>query len=127
MAGDGFQQGFQPIRFENADGKIDLDLPRGRVCLDGLEPHAHADAAFFARIGLPGELAAGSVDDYVAAAVRLIDDEPWRRHCEEIVRNANLDEAFFNGDSALFCAAIADLIRPQASAAHGVGSVIEKR
>jgi hypothetical protein len=107
-----------PFPYGNMNGIIDtFELGLPGVCLDGVEPHAHADAAFFARTGLPKELAAGSVDDYVAAALRLIDDEPWRRHCADIVRNANLDAAFFEGDSALFCSAIGDLIRPQAPAA----------
>ena len=87
-----------------------LGLPG--VCLDGVEAHAHADAAIFARIGLPGELTANSLDDYVAAAVRLIDDQAWRAYCGEIVRRADLDAAFFSGDAGLFCKAIENLIRP---------------
>jgi predicted O-linked N-acetylglucosamine transferase (SPINDLY family) len=71
-----------PFPYGNMNSIIDafqLGLPG--VCLDGIEAHAHADAAFFARIALPAELIAGSVDDYVAAAVKLIDDEAWRAHC----------------------------------------------
>jgi hypothetical protein len=82
------------------------------ICLDGLEPHAHADAAMFARISLPQELVAKSLDEYVAAAVRLIDDENWRHQCAEIVRNADLDDIFFSGDARQFCKAIEDLIWP---------------
>jgi len=83
------------------------------VCLDGAEPHAHADAAIFARINLPAELIAKSVDEYVAAAIRLIDDTAWRLHCTEIVRKADLDAAFFSGDAGLFCKAIEHLIWPR--------------
>src|SRR4029077_13894810 len=74
-----------PFPYGNMNSIIDafqLGLPG--VCLDGIEAHAHADAAFFARIALPAELIAGSVDDYVAAAVKLIDDEAWRAHCTDI-------------------------------------------
>jgi hypothetical protein len=85
------------------------------VCLDGTEPHAHADAALFARIGLPNELVTRSVDEYVAAAIRLIDDGAWRRHCTEIVRDADLDATFFKGDAALFRKAIENLIWPAAT------------
>jgi len=84
------------------------------VCLDGAEPHAHADAALFARIGLPTELATKSVDEYVAAAVRLIDDQTWRIYCAETVRMADLDAAFFTGEPDLFCRAMQDLIWPPA-------------
>lgn len=31
------------------------------------------------------------VDEYVAAAIRTIDDESWRAHCAEIVHDADLD------------------------------------
>ena len=85
------------------------------VCLDGAEPHAHADAAIFARIDLPAELTTKSVDQYVEAAIRMIDDEAWRRHCTGIVRQANLDAAFFSGDAGMFCKAIEDLIWPPAT------------
>jgi predicted O-linked N-acetylglucosamine transferase (SPINDLY family) len=82
------------------------------VCLDGIEAHAHADAAFFARIALPAELVAKSTDDYVAAAVKLIDDEAWRARCTEIVSKADLEVAFFGGEPDLFAAAIEKLIWP---------------
>jgi hypothetical protein len=52
------------------------------------------------------------VDDYVAAAVKLIDDEAWRAHCTDIVCRADLDAAFFGGDAGLFAAAIEKLIWP---------------
>lgn len=102
-----------PFPYGNMNSIIDaflLGLPG--VCLDGAEPHAHADAAMFARIGLPGELAATSISDYVAAAIRLIDDQAWRAHCSHIVRTADLDDAFFGGDAGQFCAAIENLLRP---------------
>lgn len=100
-----------PFPYGNMNGIIDCFrfwLPG--VCLDGAETHAHADAAFFARIGLPSSLAARTVDEYVAMAVKLIDDADWRASCAKIVGNANLDAAFFKGDTGLFCDAIAGLI-----------------
>jgi predicted O-linked N-acetylglucosamine transferase (SPINDLY family) len=100
-----------PFPYGNMNSIIDcfqLGLPG--VCLDGPEAHSHADGAFFARIGLPRELVAQSVEDYVAAAVRLIDDGGWRSHCRDIVAQADLDAAFFTGDTRLFSKAIADLL-----------------
>lgn len=104
-----------PFPYGNTNSIVDafhLGLPG--ICLDGEEAHAHTDAALFARVGLPSALTTKSVDQYVAAATRLIDDEAWRRHCSEIVRNADLDAAFFKGDTRLFSAAIENLIWPEA-------------
>ena len=104
------------VSYGNMNSILDcfqLGLPG--VCLDGAEPHSHADGAFFARIGLPRELVAQSTDDYIAAAVKLIDDRQWRPHCRAIVANADLDAAFFAGDAGLFCKAIADLVWPKPS------------
>jgi hypothetical protein len=53
---------------------------------------------------------AKTVDDYVATAVRLIDDPAWRSACAKVVTAADLDAAFFKGDTSLFCDAIAALI-----------------
>ena len=100
-----------PFPYGNMNGIIDcfrFSLPG--VCLDGVESHSHADAAFFARIGLPSALAAKTVDNYVAMAVRLIDDTAWRVSCAKVVTAADLDTAFFKGDTSLFCDAIAALI-----------------
>ncbi len=100
-----------PFPYGNMNGIIDcfrFSLPG--VCLDGAETHAHADAAMFARIGLPAALAAKTVDDYVAMAVRLIDDTAWRNSCAKVITAADLDRAFFKGDAALFCEAITGLL-----------------
>jgi len=103
-----------PFPYGNMNSIIDsfrLGMPG--VCLDGAESHSHADTAFFARIGMPAELSAKTVDDYVAAAIRLIDDATWRASCQKLVASADLDGAFFRGDASLFCDAIADLIWPK--------------
>lgn len=102
-----------PFPYGNTNGIVNsfqLGLPG--VCLDGEEAHAHTDAALFARIGLPAELTTKSVDEYVRAAIRLVDDRMWRALCTEIVRIADLEAAFFEGDTGLFCNAIEDLIWP---------------
>jgi predicted O-linked N-acetylglucosamine transferase (SPINDLY family) len=108
-----------PFPYGNMNSIVDsfrLGLPG--ICLDGAEAHAHADAAIFARIGLPPELAVNTVEDYVAATLRLIDDQDWRAHCRSIVEKADLDAIFFTGDARLFCQAIADLIWPPAEEGH---------
>ena len=105
-----------PFPYGNMNGVIEaFELGMPGICLDGAEAHGHADAALFARIGLPDELVAKSLDEYVAAAIRMIDDMTWRLRCRAAVRTANLDAAFFRGDTALFRSAIEDLIWPPAS------------
>ena len=93
-----------PFPYGNMNSIIDavrLGLPG--ICLDGAEAHAHADVAFFARMGLPGELAASTVEEYIAAGVRLADDWQWRKHCRDLALASDLDAAFFKGDETLFC------------------------
>jgi predicted O-linked N-acetylglucosamine transferase (SPINDLY family) len=102
-----------PFPYGNMNGIVDaigVGLPG--VCLDGAEAHAHADAAFFARIGFPRELVARTADEYVAAALRLVDDTQWRTECRQIAADSDLDRAFFQGDASLFCQAVADLVWP---------------
>ena len=52
------------------------------------------------------------LQEEVQAAIKLIDDEKWRAHCRSIAANADLDTAFFKGDSSLFRKAMEDLIWP---------------
>ncbi len=100
-----------PFPYGNMNSIIDaFELGLPGVCLDGPEAHAHADGAYFARIGLPGELAALTVDDYIRQAVRLIEDAAWREQCLDIVARADLNAAFFSGDEKIFCAALAALV-----------------
>jgi predicted O-linked N-acetylglucosamine transferase (SPINDLY family) len=100
-----------PFPYGNMNGIIDcfrFSLPG--VCLDGPETHAHADAAMFARLGLPSALVAKNADEYVAKAVKLIDDPAWRNSCAKIITADGLDAAFFKGEASLFCEAMAGLL-----------------
>jgi hypothetical protein len=100
-----------PFPYGNMNSIIDamiMGVPG--VCLDGEEAHAHADVAIFRRLGLPEALATASVEDYVAAAVRLIDDADWRAHCRRIAGDIDLDRSFYAGDERLFCEAMVGLL-----------------
>jgi len=93
-----------PFPYGNMNSIIDavrLGLPG--VCLDGAEAHAHADLAFFARMGLPDELGAATIEDYVKAGARLADDWEWRRKCRDLALSSDLGAAFFEGDEKIFC------------------------
>lgn len=99
-----------PFPYGNMNSLIEsvaLGLPG--VCLDGPESHAHTDCAIYARLGFPSCLNAQSVDDFVAQAVRLIDDPEWLASCRSIAAVAPIAEKFCEGDASLFCDAIYDL------------------
>ncbi len=100
-----------PFPYGNMNSIVDavmVGLPG--VCLDGPEAHAHADVAYFRRLGLPETLATSSLDAYVAAIVRLADDAGWLAECQAAARRVERNHPFFNGDESLFVRAIADLI-----------------
>ncbi len=100
-----------PFPYGNMNSILDaLSVGLPGVCLDGREPHAHADAALFARAGLPGELTAGDVDAYVAAATRLLDDADFRAALRAHVAALDLDARLYAGDDGLLGRALTGLL-----------------
>jgi predicted O-linked N-acetylglucosamine transferase (SPINDLY family) len=100
-----------PFPYGNMNSIIDavlVGLPG--VCLDGPEAHAHADVAYFERMGFPDGLATTSLDAYVAAIVRLADDPSWLTRCRAAIRAVDLDRVFFSGDESLFVAKVEELV-----------------
>jgi hypothetical protein len=99
-----------PFPYGNMNSIVDaalVGLPG--VCLDGPEAHAHADAAYFRRLGLPDELVAADREDYVAAIVRLADDAAWLARCRAITAQIGPGHLFFAGDASQFAGAVAQL------------------
>jgi hypothetical protein len=102
-----------PFPYGNMNSIVDaalLGLPG--VCLDGPEAHAHADAAYFRRMGFPEPLIAATRADYVAAIVRLADEPDWLANCRAAAGQVRSDHPFFAGDASLFAEAIARLTDP---------------
>ncbi len=100
-----------PFPYGNMNSIMDaMNFHLPGVCLDGPEAHAHADVAIFKRIGFPDAVCAKSVDEYIAAAVRLIDDAGFRTQCADAARACDFDEAFFTGDASLFSQALLALL-----------------
>ena len=100
-----------PFPYGNMNSIVDavmVGLPG--VCLDGPEAHAHADVAYFRRLGLPPELGTSSLNDYVAAIVRLVDDPDWLARCQAAARRVDRGHPFFGADDGLFVRAIHELI-----------------
>jgi hypothetical protein len=68
-----------PFPFGGLHSVVDaLRLGLPVVCMVGAEPHARTDAMILRRLGLPGWLVASDEAAYVAAALRLIDDDALR-------------------------------------------------
>ena len=102
-----------PFPYGNMNSIVDaalLGLPG--VCLDGPEAHAHADVAYFRRMGLPEALVTATPADYVAAIVRLVDDPAWLAHCRAAAAAVGPDHPFFGGDASLFADAVWRLADP---------------
>ncbi len=100
-----------PFPYGNVNSVVDcIRLGMPGVCLDDAQPHAHADASLFRRAGLPEGLIAGDLDSYVEAAVRLVDDDRWRATCRAAALAADLQSQDFNGDPAVFCDALFNLL-----------------
>ena len=100
-----------PFPYGNMNSILDsvlVGLPG--VCLDGPEAHAHADVAYFRRMKLPAALAASTVDDYVGAVARLASDPRWLARCRKAATAADLDAAFFEGDTRLFADTVKALL-----------------
>jgi HMW1C N-terminal/HMW1 domain 2 len=106
-----------PFPYGNMNSIVDAALAGlPGVCLDGAEAHAHADAAYFRRMGFPEALIAASEATYVAAIVRLAADTAWRAECRAMAAKVDASHAFFAGDEGLFVQAVEALIAPAAPA-----------
>ena len=85
-----------PFPFGNTNGIVDaatLNLPG--VNLSGQEVFEHIDEGLFGRLGMPDWLTAKSVDDYVAAAVKLIDDTKARQKiAKDLAKRKAIDNLF---------------------------------
>lgn len=69
-----------PFPFGNTNGIVDtVYAGLVGVCRTGREVHEHIDQGMFTRLGFPDWLVAHDTDQYVGAALRLIDDPAERR------------------------------------------------
>ena len=105
-----------PFPYGNMNSIVDaamVGLPG--VCCDGPEAHAHADAAYFRRLGLPEALIAPGIDDYVSNLRRLIDDPAWLGAARAAAAKIDASHAFFAAEAGLFADAIAQLIAEAAT------------
>ncbi|MDO3387320.1 hypothetical protein QWI17_15875 [Gilvimarinus sp. SDUM040013] len=69
-----------PFPFGNTNGIFDcahIGLPF--VCMDGKEPHSRVDVLLSEKLGYPEFLRTHSLEEYIQAAVRLVDDKELRQ------------------------------------------------
>jgi hypothetical protein len=87
-----------PFPFGNTNGIIDC-ITAGLVgiCKTGPEVHEHIDEALFGRLGMPDWMVAKTVDDYVEAAVRLINSHEERYSLRQLMSGPSKVELFFKG------------------------------
>lgn len=92
-----------PFPFGNTNGIVDTvycGLPG--VCLSGDEVHAHIDEGMFRRMNFPDWTIARRVEDYVAAVVRLVDDEALRDDLSSRIRTERWDKVLYQGKPEAF-------------------------
>lgn len=89
-----------PFPFGNTNSFVDATLVGvPSVCLDGPEIHSHTDAVFGRRIGLPETCIATNQEEYIAAAVKLIEDDEYRYQLSRKILATDLDAELFGLDA----------------------------
>jgi hypothetical protein len=91
-----------PFPYGNMNGVADMAMAGlVGVCRTGPQVHEHIDDGMFRRLGFPDWLIAKSDDDYVAAAVRLIENHDERLELRGALIAKGGDRVFLNGQSEL--------------------------
>ncbi len=92
-----------PFPFGNTNGIVDtVSTGLVGVCRTGREVHEHIDEGLFRRLGLPEWTIARTTQDYVAAAVRLIDNHAERIALRKQLLTRNGVRALFEGRPEIF-------------------------
>jgi len=100
-----------PFPFGNTNGIVDVTaLGLVGVCKTGPEVLEHIDEALFTRIGLPDWLIAKSNDEYVKAAVRLINDDALRLSLRRNLIEGKAVDEFYRGQPERFAQQIQALV-----------------
>lgn len=87
-----------PFPYGNMNGNADMALAGlVGVCRTGPQVHEHIDGGLFRRMGLPDWLIAKSDEEYVAAAVRLIDNPEERLQLRRALIARGGDDVLLKG------------------------------
>lgn len=101
-----------PFPFGNTNGIVDAftsGLPG--VCKRGPEVFERIDGALFERVDMPSWTVADSVEDYVAAAVRMIDAHAERAALRQRLIDTRAVQRYFEGRPEAFGECVLKLVR----------------
>ncbi|MFM0594618.1 MULTISPECIES: glycosyl transferase family 1 [Paraburkholderia] len=105
-----------PFPFGNTNGIVDaLTLGLPGVCKRGAEVFERIDGALFERVGMPSWTTADSVEDYIAAAVRMIDSRDERELLRQQLIDTRAVERCFEGRPQAFSECVRKLMREKKS------------
>lgn len=96
-----------PFPFGNTNGLVDTvrqGLPG--VCMTGPEVHTHIDEGLFRRLGLLDSLIAEDAEEYIRAALHLIEDDKWRYELQKQLGCDDQEQALFKGQTESFVALV---------------------
>ena len=105
-----------PFPFGNTNGIVDaLTLGLPGVCKRGPEVFERIDGALFERVGMPSWATADSVEDYVAAALRMIDAHEERTALRQRLIDTRAVERCFEGRPQAFGESVLKVMRKNRS------------
>lgn len=108
-----------PFPFGNTNGIVDtVSVGLVGVCRTGPEVHEHIDEGMFARLGMPSWMVTRSTDEYIRAAVRLIDHEEERLDLRASLIEKNALQHLFAGRPNLFGERMHEVLMSAQAAAH---------
>jgi predicted O-linked N-acetylglucosamine transferase (SPINDLY family) len=101
-----------PFPFGNTNGIVDaLTMGLPGVCKRGPEVFERIDGALFERVGMPAWAVAKSVDEYVTAAVRMIDGHAERVDLRQRLIDMRAVERCFEGRPEVFAQTVLELVK----------------
>lgn len=105
-----------PFPFGNTNGIVDaLTLGLPGVCKRGPEVFEQIDGALFERVGMPSWTTTDSVDAYIAAAVRMIDQHDERTALRQRLIDTQAVQRCFEGRPQAFGESVLKLLRENKS------------
>jgi hypothetical protein len=100
-----------PFPFGNTNGIIDtVTLGQVGICLSGPEVFEHIDEGLFGRLGLPSWMVTRSPEEYIAAAVRLVDNPKERIKLRKELIAKNGVQILFKGRPEIFGDRLIELV-----------------
>ena len=99
-----------PFPFGNMNGIVDLlSVGLVGVCKSGNEPHEHIDQGLFQRLGMPDWLVTTTTEDYIQAALRLINNHEERLAIRNSLDGQAAIHRLFEGRDEIFGQLVRDL------------------